>query len=447
MDCPFIVTADGVAHAFLFASDQGFGEAALQYMTEVPPPDSEEPPLLEGFTDQVTISGLSVSASMVLFTAEGVEAGTATINATLVPIGEPEPFSEKSPHFRNEGSFQAASIEGTAVLTASGILPGPISFDLSSCSGGILIQNIFQVLPSTTRDQQDQAFLNCELAGSDATATVGGFGVLFDGEPLFGFINASITPNDPSEPAVFGGAEAAITYAGVDATFEVTNDAGDPVGEATLSASFAPISVESGRRLTQTTLQKLVLTTMAVSGSLSVETATASYEFDLSACQASYLEVRTVSHDPNGPKPGGAVPANDTPDGALALEPGDEVKMQTDGASLAPEEPCVLEEPGGEVPFGRTVWFAVEGTGAPITIDPAGTNFDTVIGAYVAGESGLEQVACVDDDFSTLLQPPQAALTFDSVAGTTYYIQVGGFDYGVFTESNPDFGLLKLAVS
>jgi hypothetical protein len=194
-------------------------------------------------------------------------------------------------------------------------------------------------------------------------------------------------------------------------------------------------------------LQKMTVTTMAVSGSLSVETAAASYEFDLSACQASYIEIHAMFHDPNGPQPGGAVPANDTPDGAIALDSGDKVNMQTGGASVAPEVPCVIEELGGELPMGRTVWFTVEGTGAPITIDPTGTNYDTLVAAYVFGDSGLEQVACIDDDFSTPVQAPQAALTFDGEVGTTYYIQVGGLDYGIFSgESNPDFGLLKLAV-
>jgi hypothetical protein len=446
VECPFIVTADGAITPFVFASDQGFSEAGIAYWATEPAPEGEEPPLLDGFTDQVTTAGLSVSTSMALFN-EGAEAGSATIDATLVPIGEPEPFEERSPHFRNEGTFQAATIEGTAVLTASGILTEPISFDLSSCSGGITIQNIFEVHPSTLHERHDEARLNCELTGSDAMAIVSGFGFLFDGEPIFGFVDVFITPTDESESELAGFTQAAITYAGVDATFAVFDDASDPTGEASLSANFEPISVESARRVTQTVLQKMTLTTMAVSGSLSVETATASYEFDLSACQASYLEIHAISHDPNGPKPGGTVPANDTPDGALALEPGDTVKMQTGGASLASEEPCVIEELGGDVAFGRTVWFAVEGTDGPITIDPTGTNFDTVVAAYVSGDNGLEQVACIDDDFSTLFQAPQAALTFDTVAGTTYYVQVGGFDYGIFSEeSNPDFGLLKLAV-
>ena len=35
--------------------------------------------------------------------------------------------------------------------------------------------------------------------------------------------------------------------------------------------------------------------------------------------------------------------------------------------------------------LGRTVWYSVVGTGDPITIDPRGSDFDTVVAAYASG--------------------------------------------------------------
>ena len=51
-----------------------------------------------------------------------------------------------------------------------------------------------------------------------------------------------------------------------------------------------------------------------------------------------------------------------------------------------------------EFDWGRTVWFSLKGTGGPITVDPGGSHFDTVVAIYVRAGDQLEQVACVDDD-------------------------------------------------
>lgn len=450
VDCPLTITDGGAVGAFAFVSDQGFAEVGA-VLFEEPPDDPEDFPLLDGFTTEAAIDGLTVTATIPLFDPLGTEAGSAALNATLVPIGEPEIFEDKFPHFRISGSFQEAEVQGTLVIEAEGILDAPLTVDLSSCFGSISIQTIFEVFPGTSQDKHDEVDISCALSTEDATAELFGFSFLVDGEPAFGSISAFVSPNDPSVPVMVGGVENALRADGVEATFELVDEfTNDVLGVATLSATFEPVSVEVGTRVAQNYRQKIVATILSVSGTLSVETDTATYDFDLADCEASILQFHNIFHSPNGPKPGGAVPVNDTPDGALPLEIGDKIQMQTGGTSIPPEEPCFIERFGEviEDPMGRTVWFTVEGTGDPITIDPAGSNYDTAVGAYVAVDGGLEQVACIDDDFANLIQPPQASLTFDSVAGTTYYIQVGGFDLGTLFEEepNPEFGLLKLAV-
>ena len=76
-----------------------------------------------------------------------------------------------------------------------------------------------------------------------------------------------------------------------------------------------------------------------------------------------------------------------------------------------------------EFPLGRTVWYSVVGTGDPITIDPRGSDFDTVIAAYTSSANDLVQAGCVDDDE---IGQTQGLLTFDTTLGTTYLVQIGG---------------------
>jgi hypothetical protein len=78
-----------------------------------------------------------------------------------------------------------------------------------------------------------------------------------------------------------------------------------------------------------------------------------------------------------------------------------------------------------------------------VTVDTAGSDYDTVIAVYTAAGGGFVPVpdACVDD---VPVQPVgrtlQAAVTWQTVAGTTYYVQIGGYP-----QSLP-YGNLRVAV-
>lgn len=91
-------------------------------------------------------------------------------------------------------------------------------------------------------------------------------------------------------------------------------------------------------------------------------------------------------------------------------------------ATVEPGEPLTC----GTASFGRTVWYAFTPTTATgtMTVSTARSDFDTVVAVYTrSGGGGLTQVGC-NDDFS---QPRSASLvTVQALAGTTYYIQVGG---------------------
>jgi hypothetical protein len=442
LDCPTIVTADGALNAFAFSSDVGFAEAGLNYWTEEQSPTSTEPPLLSGFTDQVVVSGLDLTASMPLFLIDGTEVGTGTVEVTMVPVGEPEPFETRFPHFRESGTTQLATITGTATLDASGVLPDTLTFDLASCTGIITMVTSFSVLPDTIRDRHQELRMDCALDNGGETVFVNAFALLFRGEPVFSFVSSVHFPEGAEEPSVTGGTQEPFTVDGINASWDLFElNSGEVAGSATLSATFTPAAVTTGTRRTQDYTQKIAATTLAVSGTYHSEVGTATADLDLSSCSAQYLDIRASFHSPSGPKPGGTPPENDTPDGAIGLQAGSTFTEKTGGAAVEEEVPCVASD-GFPFDLGRTVWFTVEGTGGPITVDPTGTDFDTVIGAYAADGGDLVPIDCIDDDFSTPIQVPQAALTIDTAAGTTYYFQVGGFDSG----QGGEFGRLRIAV-
>lgn len=139
--------------------------------------------------------------------------------------------------------------------------------------------------------------------------------------------------------------------------------------------------------------------------------------------EATSFERYTVSA---GQKPGGRSPVNDLPGGAIDLVPSTTVRATTRSATELPEAPCqmVFETPEGPVgeaiPLGRTVWYSLIGTGGPVHLTTAGSDFDTVVGVY---DPGLGQLACLDEADPS--QPEE--LTLQTEAGAVYLIQVGGW--------------------
>jgi hypothetical protein len=289
--------------------------------------------------------------------------------------------------------------------------------------------------------------LDCSLTSPDAT---GGLSAITrdrsDGSG-FGFIDLGILPNDPAKPLISGGMDdPPLTPTGIQTTFDMAIDAtGEVVGSASISATFTLTGSQRLRGVLQNGVQQGVFSDLSVVGTITATSGAASYTFDMADCVASTQSRMDLIHDPNGPKPGGTVPANDTSAGALPVAPGSQVQMQTGGASLDPETPCLVtfDDQIFEFGWGRTVWFTLKGTGGPITIDPGGSNFDTVVAAYVSTGAGLEQVACVDDNPSPV--SPQGRATIDTQPGATYLIQIGGV-VGNFGSDTAEFGRLRLTI-
>ena len=151
---------------------------------------------------------------------------------------------------------------------------------------------------------------------------------------------------------------------------------------------------------------------------------------DAENCSANTAQAHARFSSPNGN--GGRPLRNDLPQDAQPIAVGESVSVRTTGTDLEPEAPCrmFVEDIGEEVevPIGHTGWWSFIGTGGDVTVDTAGSDFDTVVGVYVQQDGEMVQVGCVDDVFDeegngTL----QAHLTIATEADVTYYLQVGGF--------------------
>src|SRR5579884_2240991 len=76
--------------------------------------------------------------------------------------------------------------------------------------------------------------------------------------------------------------------------------------------------------------------------------------------------------------------------------------------------------------IGATVWYIYSPTSTTqLTVDTAGSSYDTLVGVYTGTAlTSLAPITCNDDSGGTA----QAKVSFVASAGTTYRIQVGGFD-------------------
>ena len=382
-----------------------------------------EPDLLAG-TSTIVLTPSGGSGSVVLVDPDGDPAGSATLSATFAPSGPPEPyeFTDDSGNqtFRVEGVFQPLSVTGTlAVTQAQG--PDP-TFALASCFAGVDTFTTTSTNPASfvSGDQQVNLFCSWQLDSGfvDLFAVSDQFGTfsdLFIGDRRNGY---------------FGFSEPTLTATSFAADYEVLEeDSGEPAGTASASATLTRtderISIRDRSGNFKFNASGWVL---SVEGSLTIDVGRISetLPMDDSSCEASDVHVQQIIGKATGPKL-----KNDEPSGAIALAIGATVEVKTGGTAVEPEQPCTVEFDGNveELPFGHTAWWTFTGTGGEVTVDTAGSNFDTIVGVYVPDGGGFDQVGCVDDVFDPDTEEGslQSRVTVDTIAGQTYYIQAGGF--------------------
>jgi hypothetical protein len=420
-------------------SSSAFGDSASAEIWLDPAIPFDEPATMAGATDSVDIvegaTDIQLSATILVTDAEGSEQ-VATLVGTMTPSGDPQPVGQPSNgnhHSATTGTFQP--YEGSGTLT----LPD-LEIELPQCFGDVTDTNVFENNPRSFVSSNEGVTINCFWETPDMAA---GFFAIQD---FFGlFADASLTTADSE---IFGTGE----YSGVMSAESVSTTIGlidhttGDMYSASAHATFEPV----GSSVTSTRLgdtSRLRVTEQLLSPTGEVEFSTGdTFVIDAEHCFAVEFRNHAVTTGPAGPKAGGAVPINDAPDGAITVSPGDRFNVPTGGASLDAEQPIVTCPEGEFDTFGRTLWYTIEGTGDPVTVDTAGSNFDTLIGVYESDGEVFTEIACIDDVFFDPIGATyQAALTFDTIEGTTYYIQVGGY-LDPFAGTT-QFGRLRLAIS
>jgi hypothetical protein len=415
------VTA-GNAHLFLYAetSDEfgSFTDLAIWAGNTSGEPDAVAD------TSTIVLTPTGGSGSIALVEPDGDPAGSATLSATFAPSGPAEPyeFTDDSGNatFRIEGVFQPMSVAGTlAVNAAHG--PDP-TFALGSCSAGVDTFTTTSTNPASFVSGDQQIFLSCSWQVDR------GFVELFASSDEFGTFSDLFIVDRRNEYSGF--AEPVLSDTSFVADYEVVeSETGDPIGTASATATLTRtderISFRDRSGNFKFNASGWVL---AVDGSLTIDAGNVSetLPMDGSSCEASDVHVQQIVTKVSGPKL-----KNDAPAGAIAVAIGDTVEVRNGGTAVDPEEPCTVEFDGNqeELPIQHTAWWTFTGTGGEVTVDSAGSDFDTIVGVYVPDDGSFAQVGCVDDVFDPETEEGslQARITVATIAGQIYYIQAGGF--------------------
>jgi hypothetical protein len=424
----------GVSISDTFGPDAGVDFWAAESPTG--PPD-----LVRDFDAPVTASyvGGVFTASIPLETLAGDPVDAATVQATLAPAGEQflveDDFRTGNMWQRFTALVQPLAADGTAVVDG-------LTFDLGLCFAEDTLLTTFQTNPTTSIERFPTSDTNCIVENADGT--IGGVFIdLFSSDEAF--VDAFLFEG-PGSPRNANGFVLLTNGSGSGTLEGFDPETGEPTGEtATIDLVLTAgerygyvLNHGAGKVITRGHL-------IDVEGTLTFPDMPS---FDLSHCVAFTGESKDIFHRPQGPKPTGKVPGNDLPTGALAIAVGSSARQSTRAAALDQEAayPCMeFDDPfTGEhivIPVEHTVWFKVTGTGGAVTVDTAGSDFDTVAAAYTSGAGGFTNIACVDDvPLDPIGRTLQSAITFPTTAGTTYWIQVGGFPNG------QSFGNLRVAV-
>jgi hypothetical protein len=443
--CDLLAPTSGVGSAFFSASisDQFGPSAFVDFWTTAEP--SGQPALTTDFETPpvVTRTGMTLRGSIPLRDSAGRPAGSATFTATLTASGDPIPFDDQFKDGNHQHRFTGIS----QPMDASGSLQiGGRTFSLDGCFGDETTVSVFETNPTSIVRKFSQRTIGCELVNA-----AGDTGFLFvEIHENFAFLSVFVDPAGTS-PNLAGFGDGTLSAGVLDAPIiGFDPETGQPnggTGRVQLSVASTGEPFEYLLR-DATARQKVRGVVLDVEGSLEL----GGHVFDLGACVLEDATVKQIVTFPNGPKPGSKPPANDLPAGAKLVRVGDRTSVATRSASPNREAPytCLtFEDPetGGmfEIPVGNTVWYKIVGTGGPITIDTAGSDYDTVIAVYTAnGTGGFTPLpgGCVDDvPLVPVGRTLQAAVTFASTAGVTYYVQIGGFP-----DSLP-YGNLRIRVS
>jgi hypothetical protein len=390
--------------------------------------ESVEEPVIEYEPVFVEFGEGAFEAELELFETDGWSSvGTAEAAGTYVQAGDFEVifdgrFKVGNRWIEQRIELAPLAVEGLLHVEVEGF--APVEYDMSECDGGIALWYGYFTNPTARVDRFGGTELFCDLEqdgwllGLEASGDRSGgelyMEVIGPDQEYFGFTDQLSVDTgrlrlevDLWEPG-----------------FE------EPTETAVIDASLGksePFTIDG---VWQEIRFENVVYDLIVEGTLTVP----GFTFDMGECEGISNEVKRFEH-PDLSRGKGKVPANDLPDGATLLT--NRTNDQTRMASLEPEATCTVFDE--DVPLGKTVWYTVPGTGEVVTVDTAGSDFNTVMGIYTIANDELVQEECLDNVFTESGATTSAAIEFDTIEGETYYVQVGGF--------GGEFGHLKVAVN
>jgi hypothetical protein len=431
---------EGELHLFAGSSSE-FGQFA-DFAAWQAPVVPGSPPDLAGSTNEVTVVEAGGGATLTTtIPVEGIVDGDVIVNATLTPTGEVltlEPFREGNRWIKTTGTV--AFMEVTGTLDLPGDLPD-FTLEELGCGGEILDIEVFETQPHAFVGANEGIVLDC-FWEDDGT-----FAGVFAVNDEFGLFADAFMFSE-GEVDLFGSTDA-VTF---DATgliaediplFDFLNNV--PDGSASIEATFSLLGEPvTSTILSQSSRDRVTEQALLPDGTVTFPTGDV-FEINDENCFAAVFDSHFTFTPSAGPKPGGKALVNDTPDGAIPIAIGGSVNVQTGGTANEPEIQVTTCEEGEFDAFGHTLWYTFTGTGDEVTIDTAGSNFDTVVAEY---DDELTELACIDDViFDPVGFTFQAALTIETVEGATYYVQVGGFLQIFFEEGEAEFGRLRLSIN
>lgn len=381
--------------------------------------------------------GFELSVTFAVLDTGGAEVGEGSVEASLTPDGDPELFTPERDGNRQtliEGSFQSMAVSGTLTMPSIGTV------DLEGCGGDETFIKVLETNPHAFVGDNEGVVMDCFWETEDAVAGV------FVIDDSFGPFAEAFLSTPEGDLFATGAFDMEFTTESLSAVIDLVDTTTESPEAATAAATFEPFGdMTTSIILSATTREKLIEQRLDPTGELTFSTGPA-FEIDFESCFANTFDSHAINTGPAGPKAGGKAPVNDTLERAIALTTGSNVNVQTGGAAIEPEAPISTCPDGEEDKMGRTVWYTFEGTGEEVTLDTAGSNFDTVLAVYVLDGDELVEIACVDDVFLDPIGVTfQAAISGPSEVGVTYFIQIGGFDARDFG-GDVEFGRLRVAL-
>lgn len=373
-------------------------------------------------------------------TEEGSESvGSLTAAGSLSEVGEPmdvdDRFKEGNTLVKVQGWEQFLGASG-AVTGSSGLLD-ELAAEPLSCKNTRFDLTYWWTNPATRINRGANAGAHC--SGADWELMLDVFGT----EGYATFIDGIVRDEETGDWISYDHAsQGALTVDGAHISGRLRVVEPKPTGDPEYVEADLWIGqlLDSGTNKYSTPrgANHVSWETYTFTGTLTLPGGEEVVEIDCTYTSYTYWERYSEKADPNskaGQNPGGKPPVNDLPENALTLLPGASSRVNTRGAAELPEAPCTVtfDEESWDVPLGRTIWYEVQGTGADVFLSTAGTDFDTVMGVY---DTGLNQLACVDDTDETGLQ---ASLMLPTEPSETYLVQVGGIDglWGTLVTTRP----------